>query len=228
MIPIVLKNYLNITNNEELKIIENRLVLLNYHKVYDINQSYNFAHIQAIHLALFGNIYPFAGQLQQANMGKNIIGETYYDQQKTMFMDYKEIPYHIQFFDNYISSKNYLSDIKDKEKFAKEICEIYLFINDIHAFREGNGRTQNEFIRQLAERNGYVLDVQNLMNNYKKQGINYYSWFHEYQNTGNKVNILNNFFIDHIKTRKEYNEKFKNFIKKENIKNNSKIKIKKP
>ena len=31
-------------------------------------------------------------------------------------------------------------------------------INAVHPFREGNGRTQREFIRQLAIRNGYELD----------------------------------------------------------------------
>jgi cell filamentation protein len=31
-------------------------------------------------------------------------------------------------------------------------------LNAIHPFREGNGRTQREFIRQLADRNGYSID----------------------------------------------------------------------
>jgi fido (protein-threonine AMPylation protein) len=31
-------------------------------------------------------------------------------------------------------------------------------LNAIHPFRDGNGRTQREFIRQLAARHGYFLD----------------------------------------------------------------------
>ena len=31
-------------------------------------------------------------------------------------------------------------------------------LNAIHPFRDGNGRTQREFIRQLAVWNGYALD----------------------------------------------------------------------
>lgn len=31
-------------------------------------------------------------------------------------------------------------------------------LNAIHPFREGNGRTQREFLRQLAKRGGYQLD----------------------------------------------------------------------
>lgn len=35
-------------------------------------------------------------------------------------------------------------------------------LNVLHPFREGNGRTIREFIRQLAFINGYVLDMQNI------------------------------------------------------------------
>ena len=42
---------------------------------------------------------------------------------------------------------------------AAELQAAYLAeINAIHPFREGNGRTQREFIRQLAVRNGYALN----------------------------------------------------------------------
>ncbi|SUB24323.1 Fic family protein [Avibacterium avium] len=200
----VLKNLLNLIDNDLLSRAEKYLVSVNYKKASLVKKSFDFEHVQSIHYSLFGDIYPFAGQLRQANMGKNITGETYYDQQKAMFMDYKEIPYHINFFNNYMISKSNLSGISDKEKFAKELCEVYLFINDIHAFREGNGRTQNEFIRQLAEYNGYVLDIQSAMNKYKEQGVNYYQWFYEYQKTGRKEEILKNLFIDNIKTKNEY------------------------
>ena len=32
-------------------------------------------------------------------------------------------------------------------------------LNVLHPFREGNGRTTREFIRQLAIKNGYNLDL---------------------------------------------------------------------
>ena len=32
-------------------------------------------------------------------------------------------------------------------------------LNVLHPFREGNGRTIREFIRELAYKNGYVLDL---------------------------------------------------------------------
>jgi cell filamentation protein len=38
-------------------------------------------------------------------------------------------------------------------------------LNAIHPFREGNGRTQREFIAQLAVRNGYALDWTRIQRN---------------------------------------------------------------
>ncbi|WP_439234436.1 hypothetical protein [Lonepinella koalarum] len=73
----VLRNFLNITNSKKLRAYEQRLVLLNYAKAINVNKTYDFEHIIAIHQALFGNIYPFAGELRQANMGKTIQGEVY-------------------------------------------------------------------------------------------------------------------------------------------------------
>ena len=37
---------------------------------------------------------------------------------------------------------------------------INLLNNVLHPFREGNGRTIREFIRKLAYKNGYLLDLQ--------------------------------------------------------------------
>ncbi len=44
------------------------------------------------------------------------------------------------------------------EKFAERAAEVMVEINGIHAFREGNGRTQRAFIRALAKEAGHALD----------------------------------------------------------------------
>ena len=43
-------------------------------------------------------------------------------------------------------------------QFAKRAAYYFSEINAIHPFRDGNGRTQREFVRQLAVRNGFGLD----------------------------------------------------------------------
>ena len=42
-------------------------------------------------------------------------------------------------------------------EFAKRLAYYLAEINALHPFREGNGRTQREFIRQLAYQNNYFV-----------------------------------------------------------------------
>lgn len=47
----------------------------------------------------------------------------------------------------------------DKKKIAEKLAIILDNINFLHPFREGNGRTQREFIRLLALQKGYKLNL---------------------------------------------------------------------
>ena len=42
---------------------------------------------------------------------------------------------------------------------ARKLAEILDNINFLHPFREGNGRTQREFIRILALEKGFILNL---------------------------------------------------------------------
>jgi cell filamentation protein len=42
--------------------------------------------------------------------------------------------------------------------FARRAAYYLGEINAVHPFRDGNGRTQREFIRELSVRNGWMLD----------------------------------------------------------------------
>lgn len=44
-----------------------------------------------------------------------------------------------------------------KDLFVQKIAYYFSEINALHPFREGNGRTQREFIRQLAKQQGYTV-----------------------------------------------------------------------
>lgn len=45
-----------------------------------------------------------------------------------------------------------------RERFAEELLDLYERTNELHPFREGNGRTQRVFLAQLAQNAGYRLD----------------------------------------------------------------------
>lgn len=47
----------------------------------------------------------------------------------------------------------------DKNAISHKLAEILDNVNYEHFFREGNGRTQREFIRELALQKGYSLDL---------------------------------------------------------------------
>lgn len=45
----------------------------------------------------------------------------------------------------------------NKDEYIRKMAYYFSEINALHPFREGNGRAQREFIRSLAQKNGYVI-----------------------------------------------------------------------
>lgn len=58
-----------------------------------------------------------------------------------------------------LASRDFLRDLP-REGFAREAADVFVRLNAAHPFRQGNGRTQREFISQLAEGAGHALDFQ--------------------------------------------------------------------
>jgi cell filamentation protein len=57
---------------------------------------------------------------------------------------------------NELKSDNHLHGL-DAKSFSQRAAYYLGEINAIHPFREGNGRTQREFIRQLGQQAGHTL-----------------------------------------------------------------------
>jgi cell filamentation protein len=60
-----------------------------------------------------------------------------------------------QVFDE-LAADHFLEGLPRRE-FARKIAVLFSEINRIHLFREGNGRTQRQFVRQLADSLGFKL-----------------------------------------------------------------------
>ena len=104
-------------------------------------------HLQAIHRYIFQDVYEWAGDFRTINIGKS--GDLF------------ALKVHIvaslaKTFER-LKTEQYLN-APDVEGFCNRGAYYLGEINAIHPFREGNGRTQREFIRQLSLRNGYSLD----------------------------------------------------------------------
>lgn len=145
----ILKNKLNITNDEDLYKAESELVAYQITNLVQnpIKGNFNFEKLKLIHKRLFEKIYDWAGTPRTCAIAK-----------KDLFC----LPQYIDSYANDIFSKlekeNYFINY-DYDKTLNLLVDLFADINALHPFREGNGRTQREFIEELAKVNGIDLDL---------------------------------------------------------------------
>jgi cell filamentation protein len=108
--------------------------------------NYDVAHLQETHRHIFGDVYPWAGEIRTVEISKG----------GSLFA----LPQHVEPYLSDVLKKlpqeNYLRDL-DREAFLDRITDYYADINAAHPFREGNGRTQRAFVGQLAEEAGHHI-----------------------------------------------------------------------
>ncbi len=171
----VLINKLDIKDSNVLLEYEKRIValkLIALHKQ-GITGDFDVNHFVSIHRFLFEDIYPFAGKFRLENIAKD----------NFRFAEFQYIESELNRLLNKLKNDNYLShsnidmakscstidicnlndnDVKYKMYLAQGIAYYWAELNVLHPFREGNGRTTREFLRQLALKNGYSLDIHNI------------------------------------------------------------------
>ena len=111
----------------------------------------DFEHYCAIHHHLFQDVYSWAGKPRTVRISKQgspfCFPEHIEAQAAKLFADLKRA----SFFD----------DLKPDD-FSAQAAHFLSELNAIHAFREGNGRTQLSFFAMLAENAGHPLDLEKL------------------------------------------------------------------
>ncbi|MCM1367914.1 MAG: Fic family protein [Roseburia sp.] len=96
-----------------------------------------FAGLQEIHSALFGNIYPFAGEIRTVNVYKGGM----------MFTPVEGIDNAVRF-----------ADILPHREFG-EIVDKFIHMNTVHPFRYGNGRAMRIWLDVMfADAVGAIVD----------------------------------------------------------------------
>jgi cell filamentation protein len=108
---------------------------------------YDIAHLQAVHRWIFGDLYPWAGELRTVTIAKDA----------SLFA----LPEHIA---PYLAGV--LSDLANEDRlrglqradFVDRLAHYFAELNAVHPFREGNGRTQRAFLGQIATEAGYPID----------------------------------------------------------------------
>ena len=109
---------------------------------------FNLAHLQDIHRHLFQDVYDWAGELRTVEIAKG----------GNHFLFMRSIATGMADVHNRLIGADFLRGLS-ADAFADQAGRIIGDINFIHPFREGNGRTQLQYLKQLAAQAGHDLDL---------------------------------------------------------------------
>jgi len=146
----VLRNKLKFTDADALDQIERRLVVLRVREGVPTGR-FDLAHVCSIHRHLFQDVYAWAGQIRTVEVAKG--GSQF---QFLRFIETGMADVHRR-----LVGADYLRGLSTTE-FATEAGKIIGDLNYVHPFRDGNGRTQIQYLKQLAEQAGHPLDLTRL------------------------------------------------------------------
>lgn len=166
----VLRNKKNIKNLEQLHEIENGLTLYKLSKLYlnsiPFKQTFDINHYLSIHKYLFEDLYEFAGEPRKTNIYKS---REPYAKGVTPFCQIQFIRQQLE--DALQDMKNNVRNIKNESDLIEFISKYYLYINIIHPFREGNGRTLREFLREYIIVLNKIIDFGEYELDYTKMNL---------------------------------------------------------
>jgi cell filamentation protein len=102
--------------------------------------------LQATHRYIFGELYPWAGELRTVQIAKG----------GNLFALPEHIgPYLATLFAE-LAREDRLQGL-EREQLVERLTYYYAEINAVHPFREGNGRTQRAFLTRIAKGAGYPI-----------------------------------------------------------------------
>jgi cell filamentation protein len=146
----VLRNLKGFVDQRKLDNFERREAAI---AIYDleldpVRGNFDQAHLQAIHKRIFAQVYPWAGELRRVNITR---------QGSYPFALVQFLQRNLDSFFSELASEGHLKSLGVRSFVDR--AGFYLGeLNTLHPFREGNGRTQREFIRELALEAGHTLD----------------------------------------------------------------------
>ena len=146
----VLKNKYGLTNLVALEQIERKSSSLAIVQLQSdvIKGNFDLKHLQSIHKAIFSDIYDWAGKIRTVDIAKSNLFC------RVQFLD----SYSQDIFGRLKKQDNFLLGLP-KQQAIKKLAEYMGDINALHPFREGNGRTQREFIKYLSKVTGIELHM---------------------------------------------------------------------
>ena len=145
----LLRNKQDITDPEVLLFVESGAVTKRLQELYENPiKIEGIDSLFEIHKHLFQDIYNWAGKKRNVEIskdGKQFFPTTHFDNAfryiDQLIAEFKKIPR------------------GNKMNLVEKLAEILDNVNYLHPFREGNGRTQREFLRLLASEKSLILNL---------------------------------------------------------------------
>lgn len=144
----VLRNKLDIRDSKVLHDAERDITARRLLQLYDspIRGSFDYSHLKSIHRFIFQDIYEWAGKERKVDIAKS-----------NMFCNVLFLSEQAERIFYELRKDGYLRNLS-LDQFSEKCTYYFGEINALHPFREGNGRTQREFFRELALEAGHELD----------------------------------------------------------------------
>lgn len=115
-----------------------------------IEGEFNFKMLQQMHKHLFQDVYEWAGVIREIDFAKRN-KET---RMVNRFTPLELMPKKIEAFDRFLADHNNLKGLT-KAQFIPLFAQVATTLNEIHPFREGNGRSIRAFMVALAKQAGF-------------------------------------------------------------------------
>ncbi len=133
-------NKLNITDQDELA---RREAELSFERLVELNENpikgnFDKEHLCKIHEYLFQDLYDWAGKYRNVYMAKN----------QSYFAPTEQIDFYLT--QELEIMKEHARNIYSIEQLTSFITEYYVLLLNIHPFRQGNGRSIREFMREFV------------------------------------------------------------------------------
>ena len=148
----VLRNRLAISDPERLRTVEAGLTFAALAELgtRTLPGGHDLAHLCTFHREIFGDLYPWAGEIRVVGIARS---------------DPFCLPHHIETYSAEVfgglAKERCLRGLP-RDGFLHRLTHYFAEVNAIHPFREGNGRTQRAFFRQLSREAGWPIDWSDL------------------------------------------------------------------
>lgn len=151
-----LRNHLGIADAAKLAEAEDQITTVRQ-AILDKNGldgPFDFDMLQRIHRDIFQDVYDWAGQPRVCNLRKGTFDDAASGEDE--FVPFVLIAREAARIFTRLADKEELIDL-DRTEFAIEAADLFVDLNNLHPFREGNGRTQRLFLKALATHAGHEL-----------------------------------------------------------------------